>query len=239
MERHGTFIHARVIRSGALLVRAPTQDAARAALTIRTIGGHPVKGVVADKLNSTLTSVRSTDLLGLSDEELLAELQSQGVVEVQRLRSRNPERPNPRIQLRFCGKVVPKVIRAGYLYIEVELWTQRPQRCANCDRFGHTDRDDRQCRAQARCGRCQGDHPAPLCPLQIVAWCRHCELLHEPDNSDACAEWPKQQALLKQRAAEGVSRLVRSQSGGGGTRVAGRPPAQPKAPVASTPAPRS
>ena len=205
LDKFGTFISARVISSGSLLLHAPTRDAAFAALTIRAIGGHPVTAVVADRLNSTLTSVRSTDLLGLSDQELLDELRSQGVMEVERLPSRDPSRPNPRIKLRFRGRNVPAVITAGYLYIEVNLWYTKPQRCRKCDRFGHSDRNKRPCRSPPKCGRCQAGHRPEECPEGIVASCQYCGLMHEPDNHNECPEWHRQKQILDQRTRAAVT----------------------------------
>ena len=176
---------AKPIRSGALLVETGARHQTMTLLGIRTLLGHPVEPLLADRLNSVTGSVRSDQLLELSNAELLEELQDQGVCSVQRLASRDQDRwgPNPTIKLSFRGSILPQAIRCGYSSIAVSPWVPAPKVCRHCWQGGH---DAKVCRRrQPTCGRCSGNHPtrgcegAPSCPncgAPHPAWDRSCEM---------------------------------------------------------------
>ena len=134
--------------------------------------GLPFKPQLADRLNTITGCVRSDQLLDLTNQEILEELEGQGVVWVKRLRSRYPDRwgPNPTIRMGFKGLVLPQAIRCGYSIIQVQPWVPTPAVCRRCWTAGHTTRNCRH--RQAVCGWCAGANTSqeresengPLCP---------------------------------------------------------------------------
>ncbi|KAF0297830.1 Sodium-dependent glucose transporter 1 [Amphibalanus amphitrite] len=165
--------------------------------------GTPITVTLATRLNSIEGSVRSDALTEVPNRELLEELQSQGVVRVQRLRSRDLQKlgPNPTIRLTFSGRTLPQAIRCGYLSVPVDPWVPAPRPCTKCWAYGHSKRACR--RRQPMCGRCGGPHDAEKCsgPEQCPgcggphpAWDRRC-----PIAEDA-KQWHR--AEVKNRRAE-------------------------------------
>ena len=94
---------------------------------------HPT---LADRINKVEGSVKSDQLVSLTNQELLDELQEQGVCSVQRLASRNPAHPNPSIRLAFVGKTLPQAVVCGYTLVPVSPWVPGPPQCRNCWQVG-------------------------------------------------------------------------------------------------------
>ena len=155
---------AKPLRSGSLLVETDTGPQATLLMRTRVFQGSPVSVTLADRLNCVQGCIRSDSLTELSNEELLEELASQGVVRVERLRSRNVRvlGPNPTVRISFRGSVLPQAVRCGYLRVPVQPWVPAPQQCNNCWDIGtHVARACR--RRTAICGRCAEAHPTEGC----------------------------------------------------------------------------
>ena len=78
---------AKTLRSGKLLITTEQIEQSRAWLPVTTFIGKPVEAQLAHRLMSVQGLVHAPELCEMSDEEILDELASQGVCEVQRLRS--------------------------------------------------------------------------------------------------------------------------------------------------------
>ena len=76
-------------------------------------------------------------LINVSDEEIIIELRSQGVIRIRRLRPKNGK-TNAHIRLTFFGKTPPTEIRAGIQDIAIKPWIRSPMLCRHCARYGHT-----------------------------------------------------------------------------------------------------
>ena len=59
------------------------------------------------------------------------------------------------VLLEFEGGQLPSRVFLGCVSYPVRVYVQRPLRCYNCQRFGHTAPN---CKEQRRCARCRGDH---------------------------------------------------------------------------------
>ena len=153
----------KALRSGALLIETKTATQTQQLLRTASFRGTPITVALATRLNSIEGSVRSDALTEVPNRELLEELQSQGVVRVQRLRSRDLQKlgPNPTIRLTFSGRTLPQAIRCGYLSVPVDPWVPAPRPCTKCWAYGHSKRACR--RRQPMCGRCGGPHDAEKC----------------------------------------------------------------------------
>ena len=76
----------------------------------------------------------------------------------------------------------PTQIKVGFLIRYTKVYIPNPQRCFNCQKYGHNKRfckneskcakcgqaghDDYECENEAKCANCNGDHPAYVrsCP---------------------------------------------------------------------------
>ena len=108
-----------------------------------------------DKLNTIEAFAYAPSLTDCTEDELLAELQEQGVIGVTRLRSTNAE-PHPGMKFRFQGKTHPRTIKVGFEDFKLRLWKPSPQLCRRCAAYGHSAKT---CRASTlRCLRCSDSH---------------------------------------------------------------------------------
>ena len=186
----GPCITARVIRSGAILIRTADKYQALQALEITEFCGQPVTATPATKLNSTCGCVYAPQLKDLAEAEILAELRSQGVVEVTRLRSKR-QGPNPLLKVAFLGLQCPEAIFAGYELLTVRPWENNPRLCRHCGNYGHLQKT---CRAKVpNCLRCgyQG-HSVDDCTSEDV-YCGHCHGPH-PAWDKGCPVWQQKKA---------------------------------------------
>ena len=172
----GPVHNAKAIRSGALLVETRTKAQSSRLLNTDNFLGHSVKVELADRLNA-VEGVISSDALAFStDDELLHELKTQGVVGVYRLPSRDPEYPNPMVKVTFAARALPAALYCGYLAVEVRPWVASRARCTRCWTFGHSSRVCR--RRSETCGRCgQGGHSKARCTSDTVS-CPCCGEAH-------------------------------------------------------------
>ena len=202
---------AKPIRSGALLLKTRHRAQTDTLLACTQMMDRAVAVTVADRLNAVEGVVRSEALTSLSNAELLRELAGQGVVRVQRLRSRNAEEwgPNPTIRMSFQGQFLPRGIRCVYLTIPVDPWVPRKPMCQHCWQSGH---DTRRCHFRTpTCGRCSGSHPTDGCerPMKCPncgpegrghrAWDRNC-----PFQRDLRAEHRDAQRNAREAHRRGV-----------------------------------
>ena len=127
---------AKPIRSGDLLVQVQSGHAAARLMACTSLAGREVEVVLADRLNTVEGVITCDALCGVTEDELLSELASQGVVGVCRLASRDPASPNPTLRLAFNGRL-PTAIYCGYMAVEVSPWVTSRARCNRCWRWGH------------------------------------------------------------------------------------------------------
>ncbi|XP_043211149.1 uncharacterized protein LOC122375717 [Amphibalanus amphitrite] len=181
----GPCVNAKVIRSGNILIRVFNKDQARLALSITTFCGTAVTAAPATRLNTVAGTCYSPALQYIEEAEIQAELRSQGVVEVTRLRSKGPN-PNPLLKLRFLGLECPPAVYAGYEVLTVSPWEVNPRLCRRCGRYGHLQST---CRSKkANCLRCATlGHSSDECQSEEVQ-CAHCGGPH-PAWDKKCPAW--------------------------------------------------
>ena len=69
----------------------------------------------------------------MDEEEIKKELQPQGIIAVKRISIRYSL-----YVLTIKGQTIPKRINIGYLKKETRPYIPNPQRCFQCQKFGHT-----------------------------------------------------------------------------------------------------
>ena len=101
---------------GSLVVMVSSREASDAVLALRELCGCPIDVSPHWSFNSRRGVVRSLDLVGESDEDLLAELACEGVVGVKRItrKADGVDVPTPSIILTFRGDELPSNVRIGF-----------------------------------------------------------------------------------------------------------------------------
>jgi hypothetical protein len=196
----GTVKGARKLRSGALLIETLREAQTTNLLKLDTFASLKVKVSTHRSMNTCKGVIRSVDLSQMSEVDLLAELQSQGVTGVKFiLQTRSGHRQkSPTIILTFGSSTLPPAIRAGYLRIKVSAYIPNPLRCFKCQKYGHhnstckhqsmcakcglPDHGEEPCSRPPQCLNCNGDHPAffTTCPI----WLREKEICKIKTQND-------------------------------------------------------
>ena len=118
---------------------------------MKFFGGTPVVVEPHKSLNRSKGVVKSRDLDGCTEEEMVQELD--GVVQAQRVKIRregNEVLTNTWI-LTFDSAAPPQRLQVEYLNLQVRPYIPNPMRCFGCHRYGHTKTN---CRRSAVCPRC-------------------------------------------------------------------------------------
>ena len=167
----GSLKTAKPIKSGALLVHTHRSSQTATLLGIEELFDQPVTVELADRLNTVEAAAYAPSLKQVTDEELLTELEPQGVIGVRRLRPRSDGSPNHLIRFRFRGLRYPESITFGFEIFNLRLWIQPPPLCRRCAKFGHTDKS---CTASTICClKCSGQHITEDC-REDQRCCPHC-----------------------------------------------------------------
>jgi hypothetical protein len=153
-------------------------------------------------LNTSKGVIRCRDLRDCSDDEILAELRSQGVIEVKHIMTKKNGvfEPTNTFILTFNVPVTPKLIKAAYLKINVEPYIPNPLRCFKCQRFGH---GTSTCSRNAACAKCgQEGHTDSSC--QNTPHCANCAGSHVSYSKD-CSVWIKQREITQVKFEKNIT----------------------------------
>ena len=90
--------------------------------------------------------IKCEELDKMDEEEIKKELQPQGIIAVKRISIRYSL-----YVLTIEGQTIPKRINIGYLKKETRPYIPNPQRCFQCQKFGHTKNS---CKGKAVCAGC-------------------------------------------------------------------------------------
>ena len=166
-------------------------------------------------LNSSKGVIRSRDLEGVTEDEMLNNLSSQGVSAVKRIhiRRNNELVPTNTFILTFCKPLLPDSIKVGYLKIPVVPFIPNPLQCFKCHLYGH---GENACRGKVTCARCgQDDHESKTCTNAIS--CANCKGSHFAYSRE-CPKWKQEKQVQHVRVEKQVAfpearRLVETRSG--------------------------
>jgi hypothetical protein len=142
------------------------------------------------------------DLAKLSTDELVHELQCCGVTDARHImQTRNGERKKSNaVILTFARAILPKSIKAGYMYIKVEPYIPNPLRCFKCQKFGH---HQSLCRGKPICPKCGlEDHGADNCSRKQQ--CANCNEDH-PVYATTCPKWVQEKEICRAKVMYNVS----------------------------------
>ena len=165
------------LRSGDVLVEVTRASHANNLLRSHTTHGISTITSPHRTLNSCRGVIRSTDLAGGTEAEIVDHL-APNVTDAHRITTRRDGRitETNTIILTFNSPTPPKEIKILHLNIKVAPYIPNPLRCYNCQLFGHsktychkpkvcshcseTGHEDAGCTNTPRCANCQGGHPA-------------------------------------------------------------------------------
>ncbi|XP_012938974.1 uncharacterized protein LOC106012003 [Aplysia californica] len=164
-----------------------------------SFGGIPVSVEPHRSLNTSRGVVKSRDLDGCTEEEMVQEIE--GVTHARRVivrRDGKEIRTNTWILSFDCPRP-PTKLTIEYLELEVKPYIPNPMRCFNCQRFGHTKL---RCRRNAVCPRCGKEgHTEESCTS--VPRCPNCQQGGHPAYSRECPKYSQEKAILTHRAKFG------------------------------------
>ena len=197
------------IKSGCLFVECNKQHHSKSLLKSKIMCNIPIKVSAHMSLNSSKGVNRSRDLEGVSEDEMLENLSSQGVSAVKRIHiSRNNELvPTNTFILTFGKPLLPDSIKAGYLKIPIVPFMPNPLQCFKCHCYGHRKNT---CPGKVTCVRCgQVDHESKTCTNTIS--CANCKGSHFAYSRE-CPKW-KQEKQVQQVKSGKTSSIPYSSQG--------------------------
>lgn len=191
------------LRSGQFLVECSSEKASR---LLQGQDGcqcvdRPVQVTRHKSLNSCKGVIRCPDLQGMTELGIKTELQDQGVTDVYRvsISKEGKKIPTNTYFLTFCLSSLPEFIKVGYVRVRVSLFTPKPLRCFNCQRFGH---GARFCKGQKCCHICAKDHEENAC--SGTSFCVNCKGSH-PSSSKTCPEFKTECDIQRYKATNRCS----------------------------------
>ena len=212
----GSVSELRKLRNGTILVKTADEKQAKALQKVKKIGEVHVKVEVHRSLNYCKGVVKSRELGCCSNEEILHDLRSQGVVGCSNIsvKSDSGERRSTNTYiLTFHTTTPPKYVYVSdYLRIPVAVYIPNPLRCFNCQKFGHTRSN---CKGQKVCASCATPgHDATDCTSPRK--CANCGGAHT-SYSKECPAWLKEKEIQQVRVERGISfpearKIVQSRS---------------------------
>ena len=199
----GTPASVKKLRSGDILVEVTQKAHAENLLRTKNFVNIPVKITPHWTLNSKMGVIRCKDLLECSDDLLVDELKSQGVIRAKRIVISKQDRTvrTNTIILTFQLSSLPPTIKCGYLQVPVDPYIPNPLRCFKCQRFGHHQGNcDTEKAVCAKCG--SKDHADKDC--SSTHCCVNCKGAHTAFSRD-CPVWIKEKRIQEVRIRRNLS----------------------------------
>ena len=177
------------------------QDQAKKLSQVANFGGVAVEVTPHKTLNISKGVIRCKDLSKTSEEEILQELSSQGVIHVHHIKSKRDNKISPTNSfiLTFQTPTLPSTVDVAYLRVRVAVYVPNPLRCFKCQRYGHASS---RCSHSSVCGRCGEQPHEGECPND--PHCVNCSGDHPAFFRD-CPRWHQEKAVLNYKYTNNVS----------------------------------
>ncbi|GBN27481.1 hypothetical protein AVEN_67545-1 [Araneus ventricosus] len=202
------------LRSGDLLVEVQSRKQSEQILKLKKISTIPITVTPHASLNSSKGVITCGELLNVPTEEILNELQGQGVSHVRRISIRRDGQllNTKHLILTFDSAKLPENIKAGYMRLSVRTYIPNPLRCFKCQRFGHSKTS---CRGTLTCARCaEVGHESTDCTR--AEKCVNCKGEHTSFSRN-CIAWKREKEIISTKIKKQISypearKLVNSQT---------------------------
>ncbi|GBO08399.1 hypothetical protein AVEN_171608-1 [Araneus ventricosus] len=202
------------LRSGELLVEVQSRKQSEKILKLRKFSTIPITVSPHASLNSSKGVITCGELLNVPTEEILKELQGQGVSHVRRISIRRDGQllNTKHLILTFDSAKLPEHIKAGYMRLSVRTYIPNPLRCFKCQRFGHSKTS---CRGTLTCARCaEVGHESTDCTR--TEKCVNCKGEHTSFSRN-CIAWKREKEIISTKIKKQISypearKLVNSQT---------------------------
>ncbi|XP_055589844.1 uncharacterized protein LOC129742025 [Uranotaenia lowii] len=156
-----------------------------------------IEVVLHPTLNFVQGVVYQPDCIDFKEEDILNEIESDGVTAVRRIMKRDEKKNlknTPLLVLTLCSTVLPEYVCFGLLRVPVRPYYPSPMICRGCGSYGHTHK---RCDSTI-CPVCFRDHPTT--EGQICSnnkYCKHCNQEgHSPTSRD-CPSFQKEEAVIR------------------------------------------
>ncbi|GFU54960.1 uncharacterized protein TNCV_3090471 [Trichonephila clavipes] len=192
----------RKMRSGDLFIEVSSSQQASALTKLRHLATIDVTVVAHRSLNYSRGVISAADLLHVSTEEILENLQDQKVCGVKRITIRRDGQvlDTKHLILTFATPDLPQSVKAAYLNCPVRPYIPNPLRCFQCQRFGHSKLT---CRGQATCARCaEVGHDSADCKAREK--CVNCKGDHT-SYSRSCPNWSLEKEITALKIKNKIS----------------------------------
>lgn len=205
-EQVGSIAAAYKDKDGHLVIKVRSEKKAAKLLELtELIDGTKVKVSEHARLNQAKCIVTCHSVSELTEEELVTELSSQGVIEINRLGRKGAKSATMVVTIR--GTVVPKELYFGYDVCSTRAYKQAPMQCYRCFSFGHTKA---RCSAEEElCRNCSQAHEIrkdtdgkTVCGA--TANCKNCGGNHSPASRN-CPKFIEEEAINEIRTNEDKS----------------------------------
>ncbi|GBN23781.1 hypothetical protein AVEN_104391-1 [Araneus ventricosus] len=122
------------LRSGDLLVEVQSRKQSQQIVKLKQFSTIPITVSPHASLNSSKGVITCGELLNVPTEEILKELQGQGVSHVRRISIRRDGQllNTKHLILTFDSAKLPENIKAGYMRLSVRTYIPNPLRCFKC-----------------------------------------------------------------------------------------------------------
>ena len=184
------------MKSGRVFIEVETKQQCKNLLkTTKLLGYLPVKVSPHRTPNSSKFVIKCEELAKMEEDEIKKELQPQGIIAVKRISILYSL-----YVLTIKGETIPKRINIGYLKKETRPYIPNPQRCFQCQKFGHTENS---CKGKAVCAGC-GEEGHNLDDCQNEPKCVNCQGDHVAISRD-CPKWKIEKDIVTLKYTEKIS----------------------------------
>ncbi|GBL84936.1 hypothetical protein AVEN_153463-1 [Araneus ventricosus] len=202
------------LRSGDLLVEVHSRKQSEQIVKLKAFSNIPITVSPHASLNSSKGVITCGELLNVTTEEILKELQGQGVSHVRRISIRRDGQllNTKHLILTFDTAKLLENIKAGYLRLSVRTYIPNPLRCFKCQRFGHSKTS---CRGTLTCARCvEVGHESTDCTR--AEKCVNCKGEHTSFSRN-CFAWKQEKEIISTKIKKQISfqearKLIKSQT---------------------------
>ena len=191
----------KTIKDGNYLVEMHEKNHSQLLLKTTNLAGVPVKVSAHKALNSSRCVIYCRELDNMTEFEIKDELKPQGVTGVERMKKRqNGNLVSSDSYILTCKTpVIPTEIKVAYLICKTKVYIPNPQRCFNCQKYGHSKN---YCKKNPICAKCGDEHNDPDCKNE--SHCANCSGDH-PAYFRTCPQWKKEKAILTIKFEKNIS----------------------------------